>query len=137
MQFAEDRTFTRKKIVEYSNLLKLPLPLEIIYTQEEWANRSKDDPAYQQQILRGEILGANRYYKIMPEFVSIFINLGKHRSREQLEHTVVHELVHSRYRKLEHGYDYEYHIQQIKKGKYPVKKNIFYFLFLIKEWFKH
>lgn len=46
-----------------------------------------------------------------------FINVSRHDSIEDLEDTIVHELVHIRFPKLEHGKQYQKRVDQILGGK--------------------
>jgi hypothetical protein len=53
---------------------------------------------------------------------TILINVKKHTSYEDLKHTIVHELVHYRFRYLKHGMRFENRISLIQRGKrYKVK----------------
>ena len=53
---------------------------------------------------------------------TILINVKKHTSHEDLKHTIVHELVHYRFRYLKHGMRFENRISLIQRGKrYKVK----------------
>jgi hypothetical protein len=53
---------------------------------------------------------------------TILINVKKHTSYEDLKHTIVHELVHYRFRYLKHGMRFEKRISLIQRGKrYKVK----------------
>jgi predicted metal-dependent hydrolase len=47
----------------------------------------------------------------------IFINVRKFASFENLKHTIVHELVHYRFRYLRHGQRFEKRVSLILKGK--------------------
>jgi hypothetical protein len=53
---------------------------------------------------------------------TILINVKKHTSYDDLKHTIVHELVHYRFRYLKHGMRFEKRISLIQRGKrYNVK----------------
>ncbi|HEY7081091.1 MAG TPA: hypothetical protein VH500_15445 [Nitrososphaeraceae archaeon] len=53
---------------------------------------------------------------------TILINVKKHTSYTELKDTIVHELVHYRFRYLKHGKEFEKRISLILKGKrYKVK----------------
>jgi hypothetical protein len=53
---------------------------------------------------------------------TILINVKKHTSHEDLKHTIVHELVHYRFRYLRHGMRFKNRISLIQRGKrYKVK----------------
>jgi hypothetical protein len=53
---------------------------------------------------------------------TILIHVKKHRSLQELRHTIVHELVHYRFSYLKHGKKFEHRIDHILRGKrYPVK----------------
>ena len=53
---------------------------------------------------------------------TILINVKKHRSLEDLKHTIVHELVHYRFSYLKHGTKFENRISLVMAGKkYKVK----------------
>jgi hypothetical protein len=47
----------------------------------------------------------------------ILINVKKHSSYEDLKHTIIHELVHYRFRYLKHGIRFENRLSLIQKGK--------------------
>jgi predicted metal-dependent hydrolase len=46
-----------------------------------------------------------------------FINVARHSTVEDLEDTIVHELVHIRFPKLQHGKGYQKRVDQILGGK--------------------
>jgi hypothetical protein len=53
---------------------------------------------------------------------TIFINIKMHGSSQELKYTIVHELVHYRFRYLSHGKEFEQRIKLILNDKkYPVK----------------
>ncbi len=47
----------------------------------------------------------------------VFLNVLKHKSRTELRHTIVHELVHFRFPYLSHGYGFDFIINSVLKGK--------------------
>ena len=48
---------------------------------------------------------------------TILINVKKHASYAALKHTIIHELVHYRFRYLKHGKGFEDRISQVLRGK--------------------
>jgi hypothetical protein len=59
---------------------------------------------------------------------TIFINVKKFRSTQDMKHTIVHELVHYRFRYLKHGKRFEDRINLIlsKDKRYPAKDLLYY-----------
>jgi hypothetical protein len=65
------------------------------------------------------------YGACLIEAKTIFINVKKHTSFERLKHTIVHELVHYRFRYLKHGRKFEKRISLILGGKRYRTKSLY------------
>jgi hypothetical protein len=68
------------------------------------------------------MLGIASYYTRL-----IFVNIrGKNETLRELRHTLVHELVHHRFRYMSHGKEFEKRVRFILRGKTYPRKHITY-----------
>lgn len=108
-----------EKLQFYSDKLGVPMPKQLFFHEkdyEEYVVSHYKDHVLAQELSAGQILGNN--YK---KGEAIFINLDQERYIHELETTCIHEILHTRLPKLEHGSQFNYHIKQIKGGNYTLK----------------
>ena len=110
-----DESWVKNRLEHYHKAVGIKTPQSIFYSEKSFSAymRGKEGNSYAELIERGEILGSN--YK---KGEAIFINMDVLKAEPELEETIVHETVHTRYPKLKHGGEFKHYINQIKKGNY-------------------
>lgn len=114
------KTWIRKQVAKYAQQIGVSekdMPA-IIFTRKEVLALPKELTAGRRTVTHKCLGICFRHAK------TILIHVKKHRSAQDLKHTIVHELVHYRFRYLKHGRKFEDRINLImNKGKrYPLKK---------------
>src|SRR5918911_4319511 len=112
------RSWIEKTVTEYGQQIGITaheMP-NIVFTRRELLAMPKE-------LTAGRRTVSHKYLGICFRSArTILINVKKHTSYEDLKHTVVHELVHYRFRYLKHGMRFENRISLIQRGKgYEVK----------------
>ena len=112
------RSWIEKTVTEYGQQIGITaheMP-NIVFTRRELLAMPKE-------LTAGRRTVSHKYLGICFRSArTILINVKKHTSYEDLKHTVVHELVHYRFRYLRHGMRFKNRISLIQRGKrYKVK----------------
>jgi hypothetical protein len=104
-----------RKYAEQIGITGKDMP-SVVFTRKEVLEMPKE-------LIVGRRTVTSKYFGIcFVEAKTLLINVKKHRSFEDLRKTIVHELVHYRFRYLKHGKEFECRIDHILKGKrYPVR----------------
>jgi hypothetical protein len=135
IQGLSDKSYVthNKRILRLTEIRKSRIREEVRKRAEQVGIKKQDTPAL--VFTRKEVLAlptdltagrrtvTGKYLGIcFNEAKTILINVKKHTSFQEIRHTAVHELVHYRFRYLNHGKDFEHRIELILQGKkYPVK----------------
>lgn len=126
--------FILARVEHYSKVMGIPVCDDIVFDlmeyieplRQRYPKIYKDYMKYELQKDNYVLYGANRN---MGE--KLYFNLETNRTKKQLENTVIHELIHTKYPSLKHGVVFGSYIKQIRKGvKYP-KKPWYHFLDII------
>jgi hypothetical protein len=112
------KSWIEKKVREYGQqigIIAREMP-NMVFTRREVLSMSKELTAGRRTVTHKCLGICFRSAK------TILINVKKHTSYEDLKHTIVHELVHYRFRYLKHGNRFEKRISLIQRCKrYKVK----------------
>jgi hypothetical protein len=108
--------WVKKKVREYGQQIGITETPNTVFTRKEVLGMPKEFTAGRRTV-------THKYFGIcFCRAKTILINVKKYTSYEDLKHTIVHELVHYRFRYLKHGTTFESRISAIQRGKrYKVK----------------
>ena len=112
------KSWIEKKVVEYGEQIGITVQEipRVVFTRREVLSMSKELTAGRRTVTH-KCLGI-----CFCRAKTILINVKKHTSYEDLKHTIIHELVHYRFRYLKHGTRFKKRISLIQIGKrYKVK----------------
>lgn len=104
------------KLQYYHDVMNIPMPKQIFYTESDYGRycREHSGHEYADQVEAGAFLGSN-----WMKGQAIFINMDRSHYLDYLEHTIVHETVHTKYKNLNHGGRFNHYIKAYIKGDKP------------------
>jgi hypothetical protein len=111
-----DMDFAVERINFYVNKMGIEMPLELHFEKETYHDFviRQGDHDYAEKVINDVLYGSDwRNGK------ATFINVEKHEGdKHEIEDTVVHELIHTKYPNLKHGGQFYHYIKEIRKGNY-------------------
>ncbi|KKN55018.1 hypothetical protein LCGC14_0586190 [marine sediment metagenome] len=110
------QTWALQKLKHYHDVMNIPMPKQVFFSEKEYAEycRGQNDPEYADEVEAGAYLGSN-----WQKGRAIFINMDRPHYMDMLEHTIVHETVHTKHKHLKHGGRFDRYVKAYIRGKEP------------------